>query len=73
MKCLNCGKTEFEEMPLYDIYCTEGGAVQLVDAYVCLNCGRVELYMPKELIEKKLKAKENARTFVYKNEFPRNN
>lgn len=30
MRCPNCGKSEFEQMPLYEIYCTEGGADQLV-------------------------------------------
>ena len=60
MKCPNCGKTVFEQMPLYRIYCTEGGAQQLVDAYVCMNCGRVELFMPQELINKKIEQKRVA-------------
>lgn len=54
MKCPNCGKTEFEQMQLYENYCTEGGVKQLVQSYVCMNCGRVELYMPQELINKKI-------------------
>lgn len=54
MKCPNCGQSEFENMSLYEIYCTEGGAQQLVDAYVCTNCGRVELYMPQKLIKERL-------------------
>ena len=53
MKCLNCGKTEFEKMPLYKIHCTEGGATQLVDSYVCMHCGRIELFMPKEIINQR--------------------
>ena len=57
MKCPNCGKTEFENMPLYKIYCTEGGAKQLVESCVCTNCGRVELYMPKELINARIEQK----------------
>lgn len=57
MKCPNCGKTEFEHMKLYEIYCTEGGARQLVNSYVCMNCGRVELFMPQELINKRIEQK----------------
>lgn len=60
MKCLNCGKTKFESMPLYEIYCTEGGAKQLVESYVCTNCGRIELYMPKNLVDKRLEQKRIA-------------
>lgn len=60
MKCPNCGKTEFEQMQLYQIHCTEGGATQLVKSYVCMNCGRVELVMPQELINKKIKQKRIA-------------
>ena len=60
MKCPNCGKTEFEQMQLYEIYCTEGGAKQLVESYVCMNCGRVELFMPQELINEKIKQKRIA-------------
>ena len=60
MKCPNCGKTEFEQMQLYEIYCTEGGAKQLVQSYVCMNCGRVELYMPQELINKRIEQKQIA-------------
>lgn len=60
MKCPNCGKTEFEQMQLYEIYCTEGGAKQLVQSYVCTNCGRVELYMPQELIKKRIEQKRVA-------------
>lgn len=56
MKCPNCGKTEFENMPLFDcdICASEGFVWQLVDAWVCVNCGRVELYMPKKLIDERL-------------------
>lgn len=54
MKCSNCGKTEFENMQLYQIDCTEGAAKQLVKAYVCVNCGKVELFMPQEFIDKKI-------------------
>ena len=32
MKCPNCGKTEFEQMQLYQIHCIEGGATQLVES-----------------------------------------
>ena len=60
MKCPNCGKTEFEQMQLYQIHCTEGGATQLVESYVCMNCGRVELFMPQELINKKIEQKRIA-------------
>lgn len=60
MKCPNCGKTEFEQMQLYEIYCTEGGAKQLVQSYVCMSCGRVELFMPKELINKRIEQKRIA-------------
>ena len=54
MKCLNCGKTEFEKMPLYQIHCTEGGATQLVDSYVCMHCGRIELFMPQDIINQRI-------------------
>ena len=47
-------------MPLYQIHCTEGGATQLVESYVCTNCGRIELYMPQELIDKRLAQKRIA-------------
>lgn len=60
MKCPNCGKTDFEQMKLYEIYCTEGGAQQLVQSYVCMNCGRVELFMPQELINKRIEQKRIA-------------
>lgn len=58
MKCPNCGKTDFEQMPLYDIsFATRGQAEQLVDSYVCMNCGRVELFMPQELIDRRIQQK----------------
>lgn len=60
MKCPNCGKTDFEQMQLYEIYCTEGSAQQLVQSYVCMNCGRVELFMPQELINKRIEQKRIA-------------
>lgn len=60
MKCPNCGKTEFEQMQLYEIYCTEGGAKQIVQSYVCMNCGRVELFMPQESINKRIEQKRVA-------------
>lgn len=60
MKCPNCGRSEFEQMPLYEIYCTEGGAQQLVQSYICLHCGRVELFMPQDLIKKRLEKKRLA-------------
>lgn len=55
MKCLNCGGTVFEEMPLYEcrILCTSGDILQIVESYVCMNCGRVELRMPQALIDRK--------------------
>lgn len=63
MKCPNCGKTDFEKMDLYDIIILDGSAKQLVDSYVCMNCGRVELFMPKELIEKKNNERNNERRY----------
>ena len=60
MKCQNCGKTDFEQMALYEIYCTEGGARQLVNAFVCMNCGKVELFMPQDLINKRIEQKRIA-------------
>lgn len=56
MKCPNCGKKEFIEMPLFEssVLATSGRITQLVDSFVCLHCGRVELYMPEELINEKL-------------------
>lgn len=52
MKCPNCGKTEFVPMDIVSILATEGR--QIVDSFVCLNCGRVELFMPKELVDKRI-------------------
>lgn len=57
MRCPNCGKTEFELMGIIDDQCTEGYVRQLVEAYTCLNCGRIELYMPQELINKRIEQK----------------
>ena len=57
MKCPNCGKTEFENMPLYKMHCVESWPDQLVHSYVCINCGRVELYMPQELIDERMEQK----------------
>lgn len=56
MKCPNCGNTEFEKMSIIDsdICATEGRVWQIVDAWVCVNCGRVELYMPKKNIDERL-------------------
>lgn len=58
MKCPNCGKTNFESMKIIDDQCTEGHVYQLVEAYTCINCGRIELYMPQEYIAKLLMRKQ---------------
>ncbi len=56
MKCPNCGKEEFEEMSLIysDVLATHGSVKQLVESYACMNCGRVELYVPKKWIDNRL-------------------
>lgn len=60
MKCPNCGKKEFIEMPLFEssVLATSGRITQLVDSFVCLHCGRVELYMPAESINKKIEQEQ---------------
>ena len=60
MKCPNCGKKEFIEMPLFEsnVLATSGRITQLVNSFVCLHCGRVELYMSAELINKKIEQEQ---------------
>lgn len=60
MKCPNCEKTEFEQMDLYGICYCDGYSKQLVESYVCMNCGRVELFMPQELINQRIEQKRVA-------------
>ena len=46
MKCPNCGKTEFRPVKLFETCILEGYQRELYQAYGCINCGRVEIYMP---------------------------
>ena len=48
MKCPNCGKTDFRQARLFDTCILEGYQKELFQAYACINCGRVEMYMPKD-------------------------
>ena len=49
MKCPNCGGTEFRKIDkLFELHCWDCcvSMENHVEAYGCINCGRVELYMP---------------------------
>ena len=59
MKCPNCGKQNFKEAKLLETCIVEGYQEELFQAYACLHCGRVEIYMleSEEVINRKI-AKE---------------
>ncbi len=48
MRCPNCGKTNFRRAKLFDTCILEGYQKELFQAYACINCGRVEIYMPED-------------------------
>ncbi len=65
IKCSQCGGTEFDKGGLrgyfFDKYESESklklGTV-IIDAYLCLNCGHIEIFAAfPEKIQKKLKKK----------------
>ncbi len=60
MKCTNCGKTNFRKAKLFDtcILFDAGYQKELFQAYACINCGKVEIYMPKDWGEKTLAAEK---------------
>lgn len=50
MKCPNCGNNDFREVELYSITILSGYGEhkQLCRAFGCVNCNRVEIYMPED-------------------------
>lgn len=60
MKCPNCGKTEFRKARLFDTCILEGYQKELFQAFACINCGRVEIYMPTDWGTKTLAAEKEA-------------
>ena len=60
MKCPNCGKTDFRPARLFDTCILEGYQKELFQAYACINCGRVEMYMPKDWGAKVLASEKEA-------------
>lgn len=56
MKCVNCGGTEFFETKILNdqVLKTEGYVEQTVQAFACLKCGRVQLYVPQKTIDEYL-------------------
>lgn len=60
MKCPNCGKTDFRAANLFDTCILEGYQKELFQAYACINCGRIEMYMPKDWGAKILAAEKEA-------------
>ena len=69
MKCPNCGGTEFRKIDkLFELHCWDCcvSVENHVEAYGCINCGRVEIYMPNSwangilLAEKKAEEEKNA-------------
>ncbi len=60
MKCPNCGKTDFRQARLFDTCILEGYQKELFQAYACINCGRVEMYMPKDWGAKVLASEKEA-------------
>ena len=53
MKCPNCGCTDFEDYSIGHSECVEGRFISSVDAFVCANCGRVELYAKQDILNQK--------------------
>ena len=53
MKCPNCGCTDFENYSIGHSECVEGRFISSVDAFVCANCGRVELYAKQDILNQK--------------------
>jgi len=49
MKCTQCGDSKFSEVRLP---VSEGGWVEDVEAYACLNCGHIELFLSEEKIQR---------------------
>lgn len=60
MKCPNCGKSEFRKAKLFDTCILEGYQTELYQAYACINCGRIEMYMPEDWGTKILAAEREA-------------
>ena len=60
MKCPNCGKTDFRAARLFDTCILEGYQKELFQAYACINCGRIEMYMPKDWGAKVLASEKEA-------------
>ena len=60
MKCPNCGKSEFRKAKLFDTCILDGYQKELFQSYACINCGRVEIYMPKDWGVKTLAAEKAA-------------
>ena len=47
IKCLNCGKTEFEPTVIGDVSSIDGCCFRsTINAYACQNCGHIELFEP---------------------------
>ena len=61
MKCQNCGKENFRETNLFETCILEGYQKEFFQAYACVHCGRVEIYMldSEEVINRRI-AKEKA-------------
>ena len=69
MKCPNCGGTEFRKIDkLFELHCWDCcvSVENHIEAYGCINCGRVEIYMPNSwakdilLAEKKKEEEKKA-------------
>ena len=54
MKCPNCGGVEFGDYDIGHSHCVEGQFISSVNAYVCLNGGRVELYAKQEILDQRM-------------------
>lgn len=63
MKCPNCGNETFVAVQLHDVCILYGygNVEQVVIAYACEKCGRVELYMPKKWVQDNIDAKKLAK------------
>lgn len=48
MKCSQCGNANFSEV---NLPLSEGGWVDGVISYACLNCGHIELFLPERRIK----------------------
>lgn len=60
MKCSVCGSEKMFEVSIIDnqVLATEGYVRQTVKSYACEDCGHIDLYAPKEMIDKHKKAVE---------------